>query len=215
MPINPYFNNTSYDAEQDLRSSLEAESIQSMGFETFYLKRELQNPDELMGEDPSSKFVDATNIEMYLVNIEQFNGDGDFFQGFLEIRDRCTFKVSKYRFKEELIGSLSMPREGDLIYVPHTKSLWEINKVRFDDVYYAHGKNYVYFLDCKLFEYSHEDIESGLPEADDFFKEYVGEEIIPNTDNIRATIFDAETPSLNTELEESPTQHFDPDDPFK
>ena len=48
---------------------------------------------------------DAYELEMYIKNVEGFEGEGDFLSKFnVEIRDEITFTISKKRFTEELIA---------------------------------------------------------------------------------------------------------------
>ena len=59
-----------------------------------------------------------------------------------------------------------MPREGDLIYMPMTKKLFQINYVNYETVFYQFGSLQVFDLECELFEYSNETIATGDPEID-------------------------------------------------
>ena len=129
--INIYFDQVGNKEEQNLLEDLVIESIQIHGINCFYLPRTLVNEDELYGEDTLSKFNFATPIEMYLESLDGFTGDGDFISKFgLEIRDSINLTVSKKRFRETMNEStyydIDIPREGDLIYFPISKGLFEI-----------------------------------------------------------------------------------------
>ena len=52
------------------------------GHECFYLPRTIVDEDELFGEDTSSKFGDAYQVEMYIENTEGFEGEGDLLSKF-------------------------------------------------------------------------------------------------------------------------------------
>lgn len=102
MPAtNPFFNNFSYSGEQDLIEELVIESIKMYGHELRYMPRTLVDEDQLFGEDRLSVFNNAAPIEMYIKNVEGFEGEGDFLSRFnLEIRDEITFTVARRRFDQ-------------------------------------------------------------------------------------------------------------------
>ena len=58
------------------------------------------------------------------------------------------------------------PQEGDLIYTPVIKKLFEISFVDHDEPFYQLDNNPVYKLRCKQFEYSQEAIDTGITEID-------------------------------------------------
>lgn len=58
------------------------------------------------------------------------------------------------------------PKEGDLIYFPLSKSLFEINFVEHENPFYQVGKLYTYALSCELFTYSQEEINTGYSDID-------------------------------------------------
>lgn len=157
--------------EQKIIEDLTAESIKIHGHDFVYMPRTLVKEDELFGEDVQSKFNDGVDIEMYISNVDGFEGDGDFISKFgLEIRDSVTLVVSKKRFLQE-IGSLedysiTNPREGDLIYFPLTKGLFEIKFVEHENPFYQLNKLYTYSLSCELFQYSQEDLATEWTEID-------------------------------------------------
>jgi len=204
MTVNSYFNHISHQNQQDLVDDLIEESIQLRGIDVTYLIRDKVNEDQLLGEAPASEFNNGIIIEMYLEEIEQFNGDGDFFTQFhLEMRDIATFIVSQSRFTTEFSAhNMPKPLEGDLIYIPFSKSLFEIKKVKEDDSYHQWGKNYKWRLKCELFEPSNESIDidntsgdftgllSTVQAIDDYDENY---------DNIIETEFDSDVDTGDNE----------------
>jgi len=58
------------------------------------------------------------------------------------------------------------PQEGDLIYHPVIKKMFEINFVDHDEPFHQLDNNPVYKLRCKQFEYSSEDISTGITDID-------------------------------------------------
>ena len=148
--------------EQDLAADLIDEAIATRGFDVHYILRDRINSDYLLGESPMSDFTEFYVMPMFLESMEHFNGSGDVYDALgMNFTDAATIQVSARRFKSEVnIPTIQRPREGDLVYMPFSDSLWEINKVKMDPKYYQLGKNYSYRLICKLFEFSHERIEN-------------------------------------------------------
>ena len=58
------------------------------------------------------------------------------------------------------------PQEGDLVYHPVIKRIFEVNFVDHDDPFYQLDNNPVYKLRCSQFEYSQEVIDTGITEID-------------------------------------------------
>lgn len=168
--INHYFQSgvpIGRSSEQYLMEDLIIECLKIYGFEVNYMPRSEENKDDIFTEDPLNNFQYSYNIEMYLKNVNGFEGEGDLLTKFgVEIRDSATFVVSRRRW-EETVGRegnsvlTNRPAEGDLIYFPLTKSYFEIRKVRSLDPFYQVGKLYVYEIDCELYQYSSEAIDTG------------------------------------------------------
>ncbi len=172
MAVNSYFTNFSFAAEQNLMEDLVIESIKIHGIDVKYMPRTLVNKDDLYGEDVLSKFENAYDVEMYIKNVEGFEGEGDLLSRFgLEIRDSMTLTVAKSRFETEVTGQVR-PNEGDLIYFPLNDKLFEIKFVEHEAVFYQHGKLYIYDLRVELFDYSSEIISTGNTEIDGIQSEY-------------------------------------------
>ena len=101
MATNPYFNNFNYAGEQNLIEDLVLESIKIYGIDVYYLPRTLVDTDQLFGEDVLSKFESAIPVEMYIKNVEGFEGEGDFLSRFnLEVRDEITFSLARRRWDQ-------------------------------------------------------------------------------------------------------------------
>jgi hypothetical protein len=189
MVTNKYFRPFTFGRQQDLAEDLIVQSIKIYGIDVKYMPRTLVNPDALLGEDASSAFNDAIDIEMYIKNTQGFEGEGDFLSKFnLEIRDSITFVMARKRWEQvsnekvmtevgyniqledantnewgnsnalrleagdsELYQTIhSRPYEGDWIYFPLNKKLYEIKFVENEQVFYQHGKLYTYELNCEL-----------------------------------------------------------------
>jgi len=180
MPtVNHYFNNYTNSMEQRLIEDLVAESIQIYGVECFYIPRTLVNEDLLFTEDALSKFDNAYQLEMYVKNVDGFEGDGKFLSKFgLEIRDEMTLTVSQRRFSEEVLESTdntNEPIEGDIIYFPLNKKMFEVKFVDHESIFYQMGSIQTYDLRCEMFEYSHQKIDTGIPAIDKIEEDYSGD----------------------------------------
>ena len=172
MPRNVYFSQA-VKSEQNLYEDLIIESLGIYGQDVYYIPRTLVNRDNILGEDPASKFDDAYLMEMYIENTEGFEGAGDLYSKFgLEIRDDATFIVSRRRW-ESRIGIFSSnlvdprPQEGDLIFLPMTNSFFEISFVEDDSPFYQLSNLPVYKMQCQLFEFNDEEFDTGIAEIDD------------------------------------------------
>jgi len=165
MPVSNYFQKFSHTNEQNLLEDLMVEAIQIYGHEVSYLPRTKNNVDNIYGEDPTSSFSSAVPIEMYIKNTDGFEGEGAFVGRFgLEIREQVTFSVARRTWAGT--GLSNRPLEGDLIWFDMTKKLFEIQFVEHQAVFYQAGKLPVYDLNCELFEYSSEDIDTGVTAID-------------------------------------------------
>jgi hypothetical protein len=150
------------------------ESIQITGMDVYYVPRTLvpEDVNPIFLEDALASYEDAYRIEAYLDNAQGFDGDGAMMSKFgIQISDTCTFVIARSRWEQEIgmTGKTRLPRpiEGDLIYLPLTKSFFEIMKVDATNPFYQLGKLFTYKLECELFQYSHERITTGVDEIDE------------------------------------------------
>ena len=158
--------------EQDLVGSLVTEQIKMFGKDVYYIPRTLVNRDFVFEEDSLSKFTSAYLIEAYIEDATGFRGDGDMFSKFgVRIADQVTFIISRERFTAAVDDNAQLivegrPNEGDLIHLPMANKTFEIQFVEHEVPFYQLGKVHVWGLRCELFEYSDEDIETGIAEVD-------------------------------------------------
>ena len=146
MATNFYFqtgNTSGTTNEQRLLEDLIIESIKIYGHDVYYLPRVSVKQDNILGEDVLSQFDNAYPVEMYLTNIQGWEGNGELFTKFgIQVTDQATFVVSKRRWEDvvgshpaELLQLPSRPAEGDLIYLPKTNSMFEIKFVQHLEYY--------------------------------------------------------------------------------
>jgi len=173
MGRNVYFSHGTKN-EQYLIEDIIVESLSIYGQDFYYIPRTLVSKDEILGEDRLSQFKTAYPIEMYLESVDGFEGQGAFIQKFgLMMEQSATLTVARRRW-DQLVGRFGQtqlpnrPCEGDLLYFPLSKGLFEIKFVQHQDPFYQLGKLYVYKLQVELFQYSSERIDTGLEEVDIF-----------------------------------------------
>jgi hypothetical protein len=171
MATNVYFNQA-VKSEQLLYEDIIIESLKMYGQDVYYIPRELTNEDKVFGDDSVSKFSKNYKIEMYIENVEGFDGEGDLFSKFgVEIRDEATFIVSRRRWNKMVSYnnndvSYYRPREGDLIHLPLSKSTFQIMKVETQSPFYQLSNLPTFKMRCSLFEYNDEDMDTGIDTLD-------------------------------------------------
>lgn len=232
--VNKYFPKA-VSSEQSILQSLVTESIKVQGMEVFYIPRKNENLDLILGEDVLSKFDTAIPIEMYMDH-PGWQGQTDLIQKFgLFVQEELEFIVSKPRWLKVvppaapwMLNGGIRPQEGDLIYDPMTKNLFEIFYVDVESVYYQLNKTYQYNLKCRLFIYSSERLETSIPVVNTVGDEYsqdllndqinleseLGNLMIDDMSSLIRDTNDDETFQFrkNSELDQSGS--FNVDDPF-
>ena len=157
-------------SEQDLYEDLVTESIKVFGQDVVYLPRESLGEDALLNEE-WSQFTQAYPVEMYLENVEGFEGDGNLLGKFgLEIRDQANLVVTKRRWDQavgqNIVNGQASPNEGDLIYFTMTQRLFEIKYVEPKSPFYQLQDLPSYTLTAELFEYNDQHFDTGMDEID-------------------------------------------------
>lgn len=168
MATNPYFKD--YSGEQDLTEDLTIEIIRTMGREMYYIPRNIVEMDKIFGEGKRVNYKDSVPLEMYIDSVSGFQGQGDIASKFgIEIKDNVYLTLSRKRFIQEVqtrFPTITRPREGDLVYFPLSKSLFEINFVEHENPFYQLGKLYSFRLTCELFSYDQETVSTGTTDID-------------------------------------------------
>ena len=167
MALNPFFLQGS-PGEQRLIQELINEQLKIYGVEVIYIPRKFVRRESIIEEVTSSKFDDNFGIEAYVNTYEGYSGAGDVLTKFgMSLRDELNLVISKERFEDFIgaflndipdseIGTSLRPKEGDIIYFPLGKRLFEVKFVEHEKPFYQLGKTYVYELQCELFEYQDE-----------------------------------------------------------
>tara|TARA_B100000965_G_scaffold190967_1_gene159418 strand:+ start:34453 stop:36072 length:1620 start_codon:yes stop_codon:yes gene_type:complete len=175
MALNPFFLQGSQ-GEQRLVQDIINEQLKIYGVEVTYIPRKFVNKRSIIEEVESSKFDDNFLIEAYLNTYEGYSGAGDVMTKFgVSLRDEVTLTISRERFEDFIAPFMdaddyelsTRPREGDLVYFPLGGRLFEVKFVEHEKPFYQLGKNYVYELQCELFEYEDEIIDTGIQAIDE------------------------------------------------
>jgi hypothetical protein len=171
MPTSPYFPDyySGYSGEQNLVQDLADEQIKLFGTDIYYLPRTLLTNNTL-DDIIYSKFEDQFQIEMYLQNVEGF-GQSEFISKFgLKVTDEIRFVVSQRRWIQEATAneykSVMRPLEGDLLFFPLTKDLYEIKFVEVEAVFHQFGKLQFYQITAEIYEMGNESIDTGIADID-------------------------------------------------
>tara|TARA_B000000557_G_scaffold118322_1_gene95982 strand:- start:5235 stop:6119 length:885 start_codon:yes stop_codon:yes gene_type:complete len=174
MATNPYFP-TYYagDAgEQTLYQDLVDEQIKMFGTDIYYLPRTILK-DNTLDDIVYNKYQDEFQVEMLLQNVEGFGDGAEFVSQFgVRITDEVVFRVSSRRWDEAVAANnptltvTNRPNEGDLLYFPLTKDLYEIKFVQQEIPFYQFGKLQFYTMTCELYQYGSDDISTGVAEID-------------------------------------------------
>ena len=215
MATNPYVNNFTATNEQDLIEDLVIESIKFYGHDVNYCPRTIVAKDDTFNEDALSEYSNNHVIEMYIKNVEGFEGEGDFLSKFnIQIRDEITFSVAVKVFDTTIgtIENIRRPREGDLIYMPLTGKVYVIKFVEHEAVFYQIGKLQTYDLRCELFEYSGETLNTGVTAVDNMEAQY--SPVIDATDGLQLDANNNVILDPDTNRPLGVDSDFNPDDPF-
>ena len=163
MATNIYFQNSIPD--QNLLNEINREVIQQAGIDVMYIPRTIVKEDLVMNEDVLSQFNTAYEIEMYVKSSDNFGGPDDAISRFgLDISDELILVVHAESFK--FATNNTTPLEGDLIYFPLVKKLFEIKFVEHENPFYQLGKLFVFKMSCDLFEYSGEKFDTEIDVLD-------------------------------------------------
>jgi len=221
MATSVYFNNFQSSMEQMLIEDLVIESIKIYGHDVYYINRKLQVQDlqyaavdNILNEDDLPIFSSAFLVEMYIKNVDGFEGDGDFLSKFgLEIRDEITFTVAQRVFEQEVGRYITkdVPNVGDLIYFPLNRKIFEIKFVEHESVFYQMGQLQTYDIRCDLYEYSQETFNTGVTEIDNVFASYIA-----TTNTAIADVETVDSLADNTQIETAADNiiDFSVSDPF-
>jgi hypothetical protein len=175
MPTSPYFPTyySGHSGEQGLAQDLVDEQIKLFGTDIYYIPR-IALKDNTLNEVRYSKYQEHFQIEMLLQNVMGFGDNAEIISKFgLRITDEIIFRVSTRRWDEEVadhnptITVESRPNEGDLLYFPLTKDIYEIKFVGKEEPFFQFGKIQFYAITAEIYEIGSDDFDTGVEEIDD------------------------------------------------
>jgi hypothetical protein len=196
MATNQYINIYNSQAEQNLLENLIIEFIRFYGMDMVYVPRKINKYDKLYGADDQSSYETPYTIEMYIKSVDGFSGDGSFMSKFdLQIRDQVIFSMARKVFNETIGVYTNQPRpnEGDIIYFPLNKKVFQIKYVNNFEMFFQLGKLQTWEVTCELFEYSNEIFNTGIADIDAIQNEF-------NTNLYDLSILTENSDYITTEL---------------
>ena len=115
-------------------------------------------------DTPTKSFIELNGTDSSSTNagdqIIQENDDTSFI---LSEESGTEF----YLLTDTATTDADRPQEGDLVYHPTLSRMFEVSFVDHDDPFYQLDNNPVYKLRCKQYEYSHEEIDTGVTAIDE------------------------------------------------
>jgi len=174
--LNPFFLQGSK-TEQGLIQDLINEQLRMYGVEVHYLPRQFITEKTVIREVIESEFNNAYPIEAYVDTYEGYSDNPTILSKFgIQALNEITLTISRERFKNYIsplvqnqpnIKVSSRPKEGDLIYFPLGKRLFEVKYVEHEKPFYQLQGLYTYQLRCELFRYEDEVIDTSIDEIDE------------------------------------------------
>ena len=174
--LNPFFLQGSR-AEQGLIQDLINEQLRMYGVEVHYLPRQFITEKTVIREVIESEFNNAYPIEAYVDTYEGYSDNPTILSKFgIQALNEITLTISRERFKnyispliqnQQNIKVSSRPKEGDIIYFPLGRRLFEVKYVEHEKPFYQLQGSYTYQLRCELFRYEDEVIDTSIDEIDD------------------------------------------------
>lgn len=167
--LNPYINQYKHSSTQDLVESLVIQQIKMTGTNIVIFDKKYSDVyDMLLNEDRLHDFKKGITIEVHIDDVQEFNGMGNQLSFFgLELKDKITFTVSKKRYNCEYIefnsippsSFINRPLEGNLVFLPLNNTLYEISRVVEDEEFLKTGNNFIWKMQCELFNPNTESID--------------------------------------------------------
>ena len=144
MALNPFFTQGTKN-EQNLVQDLINEQLKMYGVECYYLPRKYLTTNTVIREVVQSKFDDAYPLEAYVNNYDVYQGNGTVLSKFgIEVQQDINLTISKDRF-ENYITPL----------IRNAKPFYQLKEL------------YVYELQCEVFRYEDETVDTGIGSIDD------------------------------------------------
>jgi len=160
---------------EDALSKFNTQSLIEMYMEDsgggFAGEQELMSQFGLQNLSEATFIVSKTRFQEKTKQIQIEAGTDSTSSGSIQL-ESGTFSTSKlegeifYIVNETDATNADRPLEGDAIYHPTLKKLFEINFVDHDDPFHQLDNNPVYKMRCRLFDYGSEALDTGITEID-------------------------------------------------
>lgn len=174
--LNPFFLQGSK-TEQGLLQDLINEQLRMYGVDVHYLPRQYITEKTVIREVIESEFNNAYPIEAYVDTYDGYGDNPTILSKFgIQALNEITLIISRERFKTYISPLIEnqtniklsiRPKEGDLIYFPLGKRLFEVKYVEHEKPFYQLQGLYTYQLRCELFRYEDELIDTSIGEIDE------------------------------------------------
>lgn len=135
----------------------------------FISKFGLQVDEQITFSLPQKRFQQAMKpclMTEYNYNLLLEDGNELLFQ------DEELSQVDGRKNSDYDYSGIYRPREGDLIWLPLVKSMYEIKFCEDNEYFFQLGKTYTYELRCDRFDYSAEVIDTDVPDIDEIEDSY-------------------------------------------
>jgi len=173
--LNPFFLQGSK-TEQGLIQDLINEQLRMYGVEVHYLPRQYITEKTVLREVIESEFNNAYPIEAYVDTYDGYSDNPTILSKFgIQALNEITLIISRERFKNYIspliqdqsnIKLSTRPKEGDLIYFPLGKRLFEVKYVEHEKPFYQLQGLYTYQIRCELLRYEDEIIDTNVEDID-------------------------------------------------
>ena len=160
---------------EDALSKFNTQSLIEMYMEDsgggFAGERELMSQFGLQNLSEATFVVSKTRFQEKTKQVQIETGTDSTSSGSIQL-ESGTLSTSKlegeifYIINEADATDADRPLEGDAIYHPTLKKLFEINFVDHDEPFHQLDNNPVYKLKCRLFDYGSEALDTGITEID-------------------------------------------------
>ena len=130
-------------------------------------ERELMSQFGLQNLSEATFVVSKTKFQEKTKQIQLESGTDSPESGSVQLESgTVTDSTISYILNETDATDSDRPFEGDAIYHPVLKKLFQINFVDHDDPFHQLDNNPVYKMRCRLFDYSSEQLGTGITEID-------------------------------------------------
>ena len=130
-------------------------------------QRELMSQFGLQNLSEATFVVSKTKFQEKTKQLEIETATDLTSSGSIQLEDgTVSDSQTSYILNETAATDIDRPFEGDAIYHPTLKKLFEINFVEHDEPFHQLDNNPIYKLKCRLFDYGSEELSTGITEID-------------------------------------------------